>query len=226
MDTAAKSQRRKALRKIADSSVIHVETRDDGGNVRWVTANLVDILANGCGLALVNVLKSGSTVVVRGTLSANRAAEQLRASVRWCAAKADGTFRAGLEFLDGRTRVEPEAGRADIYSADSATPDWYEVMQVSPNADASSISHAYRTLAFRYHPDNRDTGNSEMFIRLSEAHRILSDPEPRASYDLNRNTKWRWGSKVDRTAVPGEWEKRAATYLGIVSVERTVCWEG
>jgi DnaJ-class molecular chaperone len=44
----------------------------------------------------------------------------------------------------------------------------------------------YRLLASRYHPDNIETGNSEMFIRLSEAYRILSDPERRASYDARR----------------------------------------
>jgi curved DNA-binding protein CbpA len=87
----------------------------------------------------------------------------MEAEVRWCVAQADGTFRAGLERL--------------------GSLDCYEAMQLSPRADAETISRVYRLLAARYHPDNRETGNSEKFIRLSEAYQILSNPEKRARYD-------------------------------------------
>jgi len=221
MDATANTQRRKALRKPADSSVIHVEIKDEAGNARWVTANLVDVFGNGCGLALMTLLPSGSTVVVRGKLGANRAADHLKAGVRWCRAKADGTVRAGLEFLDDCSR--PELNQENAKSPSAVTLDCYEVLQLSPNADRDAISRAYRTLAFRYHPDNTETGNSEKFIRLSEAYQILSDPQKRAPFDLNY--RQRRGRNSPRPA-GGEWEKRASEYLGIVPLAGSVCWEG
>ena len=205
------------------------------GNPRWVTANLVDVIGGGCGLALLTLLKSGSTVVVRGKLGENRTADQVTAGVRWCVPKTDGTFRAGLEFLDSRSNFKPDEEQADSGFINPVTLDCYEVMQLSPNADADTISRMYRTLAFRYHPDNAATGNSETFIRLSEAYRILSDPEKRASYDArHRNSKRIRGENLDQASAfaGNEREKRrtfevvTAAYLGVVSAECTVCLEG
>jgi curved DNA-binding protein CbpA len=49
-------------------------------------------------------------------------------------------------------------------------------------------------LAQRYHPDNADTGNSELFVQLTEAFQALSDPERRAAYDARHSSdrKLRW----------------------------------
>lgn len=61
--------------------------------------------------------------------------------------------------------------------------DYYEVLQVSANADAETIRRIYRVQAQRFHPDNLDTGNAETFRKISEAYEVLGDPERRASYD-------------------------------------------
>jgi curved DNA-binding protein len=61
--------------------------------------------------------------------------------------------------------------------------DHYEILQVSRNADSETIERVFRLLAKRYHPDNTSTGDSDRFVALSEAHRILSDPHERARYD-------------------------------------------
>ena len=132
-----------------------------------MTADVVDIIDGGFGVNVVTPLVSGSTVVIRGK-SPDRPADHLKAGVRWCVGRPDGTFRAGLEFLD---------------NCSSIPLDCYEVMQLSPNADPCTISRVYRMLASRYHPDNAETGNNEKFIRLSQAHQILSDPEKRARFD-------------------------------------------
>src|SRR5580692_11312769 len=66
----------------------------------------------------------------------------------------------------------------------SAFIDFYEVLQISHNADSDTIHRIYRILAQRFHPDNRETGNEEMFRTLTEAFRVLSDPEKRAAYDV------------------------------------------
>ena len=67
--------------------------------------------------------------------------------------------------------------------ADGDVPDYYELLQISPNAEAETIQRVYRLLASRYHPDNPNTGNMEMFIKLREAFEVLGDAERRAEYD-------------------------------------------
>ena len=62
--------------------------------------------------------------------------------------------------------------------------DYYEVLQLSSNADADTISRVYHILVKRYHPDNLDTSNSEKFHEVVEAYRVLSDLERRAAYDV------------------------------------------
>jgi len=61
--------------------------------------------------------------------------------------------------------------------------DYYEFMQISPNAEAETIQRVYRMLASRYHPDNPETGNMELFLLLNQAHEVLSDVGQRAAYD-------------------------------------------
>lgn len=61
--------------------------------------------------------------------------------------------------------------------------DHYEVLQISPNADAETIRRVYRLQAQRFHPDNRESGNPEIFRKISEAYEVLSEPERRATYD-------------------------------------------
>ena len=75
------------------------------------------------------------------------------------------------------------------------TEDYYEVLQVSANADAETIDRVYRLLAQRYHPDNQQTGDEGRFRTLSEAYTVLKDPEKRARYDVlyhqHRQDRWR-----------------------------------
>ncbi len=61
--------------------------------------------------------------------------------------------------------------------------DYYEVLQISPNAELSTIQRVYRMLASRYHPDNPSTGDTDRFLLLQSAHNVLADPEQRATYD-------------------------------------------
>src|SRR5664279_1153504 len=100
MEPTTKTQRRRAHRKRIDSSVIRVEVTDRTGSPNWVIADVVDIIDGGFGVNLTTPLRSGSTVHVRGKSAEDRTVDYLQAGVRWCVRKPDGTFRAGLEFLD------------------------------------------------------------------------------------------------------------------------------
>ena len=63
--------------------------------------------------------------------------------------------------------------------------DYYEVLGVQKDAEASAIKKAYRKLAKKYHPDT-NAGNpqaEQKFKEVTEAYTILSDPEKRKLYD-------------------------------------------
>lgn len=62
--------------------------------------------------------------------------------------------------------------------------DYYEVLEVSPNANSETIDRIFRYFAKRYHPDNRDTGDETRFNDIVEAHNTLRDPVKRAQYDI------------------------------------------
>lgn len=80
----------------------------------------------------------------------------------------------------------------------NTSPDFYEILQISSNAEPETIHRVYRLLAQRYHPDNRETGNEGRFRELSEAYHVLGDPEQRAKYDVVhgriRQERWRFVS--------------------------------
>ena len=63
-------------------------------------------------------------------------------------------------------------------------PDFYEVLQVHPRAEAEVIRAAYRTLARKYHPDHG--GDAGRMIALNDAWDVLGDPARRAEYDASR----------------------------------------
>ena len=64
--------------------------------------------------------------------------------------------------------------------------DYYEFLQISPNAEEETIHRVYRFLAARYHPDNPVSGNPDQFATLTQAYDVLSNPARRAQYDAER----------------------------------------
>ena len=65
-------------------------------------------------------------------------------------------------------------------------PDYYEFLQISPNAEPDTIHRVYRFLAARLHPDTPGTGDAEKFFLLKQAYDVLSNPQRRAEYDATR----------------------------------------
>lgn len=63
---------------------------------------------------------------------------------------------------------------------------YYEILEVSPNASPEVLKAAYKSLMQRYHPD-RNPGNAEAAkhsVLVVQAYELLSDPSKRASYDI------------------------------------------
>lgn len=63
--------------------------------------------------------------------------------------------------------------------------DYYEVLGVARDADASEIKKAYRAQAIKYHPDKNpdDPAAAEKFREAAEAYEVLKDTQKRAQYD-------------------------------------------
>ena len=61
---------------------------------------------------------------------------------------------------------------------------FYEILEVSPNASPEVIKVAYKSLMQRYHPDrNPDSQAAARAVRIAQAHEVLSDAIKRAAYD-------------------------------------------
>ena len=74
--------------------------------------------------------------------------------------------------------------------------DFYEVLQVSRDANDQELKTSYRRLAMQYHPD-RNPNNpeaEEKFKACSEAYQVLSDPEKRAAYDRYGHAAFQGGA--------------------------------
>jgi curved DNA-binding protein CbpA len=84
----------------------------------------------------------------------------------------------------------------------SSDCDYYEELQISVNAEPDTIHRVYRLLAPRYHPDNKETGDESRFRAITEAYKVLSDPERRAQYDVlheqRRQQRWQLVSRSTR----------------------------
>ena len=71
-------------------------------------------------------------------------------------------------------------------AADSAGPDLYRVLGVTPDASADEIRAAYRLKAKQCHPDAG--GSHQRMIELIAAWEVLGDPTRRKLYDQQRAT--------------------------------------
>lgn len=63
--------------------------------------------------------------------------------------------------------------------------DYYEILEISRNADAAEVKKAYRKLALQFHPDRNqgDKEAEEKFKAINEAYQVLSDEQKRSTYD-------------------------------------------
>jgi curved DNA-binding protein len=62
--------------------------------------------------------------------------------------------------------------------------DYYSILQVRPNCDAKALEAAYHHLAKTHHPDHTGDVDTTKFNEITEAYRVLRNPEQRAKYDL------------------------------------------
>jgi len=65
--------------------------------------------------------------------------------------------------------------------------DYYDVLQIEPEASTEEIHRAYRELAMRYHPDRNTSADAAARMAvINEAYTVLSQPSRRLRYDRER----------------------------------------
>lgn len=105
--------------------------------------------------------------------------------------------------------------------------DYYELLQVSPNAEGDTIQRVFRLLAQRFHPDNTETGNEQVFQQMLKAYQVLSDPERRAAFDaLHRaHVKLTWEIFDQKEAPQGltDEKKKREGILAVLYRKRMQC---
>eukprot|EP00197_Chlamydomonas_leiostraca_P004526 CAMPEP_0202862074 /NCGR_PEP_ID=MMETSP1391-20130828/3249_1 /ASSEMBLY_ACC=CAM_ASM_000867 /TAXON_ID=1034604 /ORGANISM="Chlamydomonas leiostraca, Strain SAG 11-49" /LENGTH=127 /DNA_ID=CAMNT_0049541557 /DNA_START=152 /DNA_END=531 /DNA_ORIENTATION=- len=98
---------------------------------------------------------------------------------------------------------------------------YYELLEVSIDADEDTLKTSFRRLAKQLHPDvNEEDDAHEAFMALKRAYDVLSDPQRRARYDRDNGLRrlnffrdveepsgppaWGWGRSSAR---PGDSEE-------------------
>jgi len=88
----------------------------------------------------------------------------------------------------------------------------YEILGVKKSSTQDEIRTAYRRLVLKYHPDrSKDPKSTDVFIRITEAYEILSDPQRRKNYDAILSME------AAKAAEPPQQQVRTAQYGGGVS---------
>ena len=116
------------------------------------------------------------------------------------------------------------------FSSDPEQLDCYEIMQLSPKANADTIHRVHRILAQRYHPDTsgyRECG--DVYPADGGGAEFLSDPEQRAKYDVryNASRQLQWKIFDQAEAVQGPQAERAKRrgILGCCMRKRCTTWK-
>lgn len=167
----SKFDKRSEPRRETDCAV-ELEWKTGSGEKRFEACRAVNLSEVGVAVECPEQLPPLVHVIVRAPAFEVAALAQ----VKHCTWKRT-IYLLGLNFV----------AKTSTGSRDPMAPDHYEILRLSAGADHETIERVYRTLAKRFHPDNEQTGDAEVFLRVAEAHRILSDPAQRQRYDTERD---------------------------------------
>lgn len=93
---------------------------------------------------------------------------------------------------------------------------YYQLLELPPEASQHDIKLAYRRLAKQFHPDsNRTIGNHEHISRINAAYEVLGDPNKRRQYDVqlrySDDSPRRARYTARRTAAPTPTKRRPSS---------------
>jgi curved DNA-binding protein CbpA len=102
--------------------------------------------------------------------------------------------------------------------------DYYDLLQLSPNADEDTIDRVFRHLAKKCHPDIGEASDGTKFRQLARARAVLGDPETRAGYDAKYqeywNRKWKLASEATQGTAFAEDTATRQRILSLLYVQR------
>lgn len=199
------SDKRRKQRQLFDC-VMEITWQDGQSNSRTLQVRAIDLSNSGIRVEATEPVELHTSVYVR----AERYGLTGNTIVRHCGRRG-GKYILGLELHSETTAPDRDAAEPFV--------DYYEQLQISPNAEAETIHRVFRIMAARYHPDNKETGDSERFLLLTKGYAVLSDTARRASYDaLHSNRRAQplpvFGLKEFAEGLEGEVNRR----LGILSL--------
>jgi hypothetical protein len=217
-ETAA-SERRNRKRTLKGQALELTLTFDDsGGRRQSIQATLADNSDKGLGIRTRVPMAVDRVVMIKPSAGLQESGMRLpvKATVAWCRPLAGGFYRIGLGCTLDDYPPEQEA----LPDAVAVDEDFYDLLQISPKAHNETIHRVYRFLAQRYHPDNIETGNEELFKKLKRAFDVLTDPEQRNAYDLqskaHRTARWKIFENTEAsTGVNGERRKRRGILMAL-----------
>jgi predicted transcriptional regulator len=215
-----KERRRRPRNEAPVCDELHLRIGLTDGSEKIRQVRLIDVSEWGVGFETTTPMIVGIKLGVWGT-AVPGAPDQDHArtvQVLHCRLVSDGAYRAGCAFEDSPKIGSTHADDED--KADDSFVDYYELLQVSANADSEMIHRVYRMLAQRFHPDNPDTGDASSFQAILRAYQTLNDPARRAEYDTHyqaqKRVRWRVFSKpVAGEGMQAEKRKRAAVLAAL-----------
>jgi hypothetical protein len=168
--TGSELERRRPGRAPASSSVELIR-KDESGQRLIENGQAIDVSSGGMAVQASLPLAAASCLILRAPTVGIVALAQ----VRHCSWNRSA-YRVGMRFL---MKAELPCGET------IAEPDYHEFLREAVAGEASSsdfgraghLHQVYRSLSFRYHPDNRDTGDAEIFLCVGEIYRIVSGPK-------------------------------------------------
>jgi hypothetical protein len=163
------TDKRRKQRRLFDC-VLDVSWQDSKGAGHSICARAIDVSNSGVRVEASEAIEPQTEVYVRAERYG------LSGITRVCHCSRRGTkYVLGLEFSGDTNSSDTEESEPFV--------DYYELLQISPNAEQETIHRVFRIMAARFHPDNSETGDSEKFLLLTKAYETLSDPARRVSYD-------------------------------------------
>ena len=219
MKTGADKRRHARLKQSPKDLAILVD--DGSGKVQRFNATLIDSTPEGVGIECAVPLEVGLRATVVGHQSApDSPGVRQSARVAWSTAVRPGVFVIGLH-LDSRRRESSQSPNGN----EPETPlDYYDLLEVSDKATPDTIHRVYRMLAQRYHPDHPETGDEKVFKDLLAAYRVLSDPEQRAAYDVQRHVRngrrWVIFDSAEAARGPEAEKRKRHGILGLLYTKR------
>ena len=240
------TERRVRERDRQVSGQLQLQFAKGDGSHQSLPVEVFDSGGGGIGIVSDTILALNLEVLLIGDWGTG--VQRQRASVAWCRQTQSGRFRTGLLFLDNAPTAEKpvsekaakekpteekpfwkkpieEAKPSDANETDwEAVEDHYEQLQLHMKADQETIQRVYRLMAQRFHPDNKESGNAERFRVITDAYRVLSDPEQRAAYDiatqLHRTRRWKIFDQSAASNALGDEKRKRAGVLGALYTKR------